>query len=278
MGKSSKGIVHIFLLIAVFALLIIGGYIYYGGYLKNKAPEENADSNVSKTGEDIIAPHPSQVPSPTPFYEFEIDLPEGMKLGSEWGKSGSVSVKTTEEIEQFYNKFRDDNGCPGSCSYLIKDNNLERQFAILRKISSLDNCKLTREVEEEIISFKLFAGGIETKDVIDVVWNDNLKECGLKFVGTDGYDVSLSNYEYQVGFIKEDIVIEIDFNLFPMGVFDEIDQLWSSIGYDFESGVCAGECSEKEVEYFESVDYEDPLIQKVIEAYDDAVLSFRLKS
>lgn len=275
-NKTSQGIGHLLLIFVVFGILAASVYVYSRDHFSKESIEEN---RISPGPTIKITPQPKSgnTPSPTSFYDFEIDLPEGMVLtpGSGWGQVSLVTVASLDEIRTYYFKYRDGDGCPGVCSSLIKEDVLEEQFTILKNVSTLEKCELTSDIRKQIDRFMLFARGIESKDIIDVVWNNNLKSCGLKFIGPDGYEVSLSNYEYQAGFIREDKLVKIDLPLFPVGIFHEVDSIWSDLGY--ENGSCNSTCLEKEVKYFENVDYKDSVIEKVIDSYDQTVKSFRFK-
>src|SRR3990167_5255013 len=135
---------------------------------------------------------------------FKITIPSNYENLEPW----NVSISTLSDLRNFYATARKE-GCPGPCSILIENDNLEKQFAALEKLADLDRCVLTNEVRKDINDFMLFSSGSESKAVIETIYNDNLKACGLKYIGQDGYDYWLGNYEYEAGFLKDGMVIEI---------------------------------------------------------------------
>ena len=178
-------------------------------------------------------------------------------------------------MRKFYATARKE-GCPGPCSILIENDNLEKQFAALEKLADQDRCVLTNEVRKNIYDFILFSSGSESKAVIETIYNDNIKVCGLKFIGQDGYDYWLGNYDYEAGFLKDGMVIEIRFELFPIGEFKEIDEIWRSIGYNSSSGIYSEEKLKKMEDYMENIDFESGVVKKIIDIYDKSVKSFEL--
>ena len=204
-------------------------------------------------------------------YPYRIQLIPSFDPNEVW----TVSINTLDDLRKHYQEASKE-GCPGPCSLLIEGNNLENQFEILTRVSNLPNCELNDEIKEEINNFYLFAGGIEDKKIIGTIYNPNLETCGLKHIGMDGYDYYLGNYEYEVGFIKDNKIIEIKFELLPIGKITEIDQIWQQIGYNFEESSLSGENWPKMEEYMKNINLEDGVIKQTINTFDDSVRSFTL--
>ena len=202
---------------------------------------------------------------------FKITIPSNYENLEPW----SVSISTLPDLRNFYSTARNE-GCLGPCSILIENDNLEKQFAALEKLADQDRCVLTNEVRKNIYDFILFSSGSESKAVIETIYNDNIKVCGLKFIGQDGYDYWLGNYDYEAGFLKDGMVIEIRFELFPIGEFKEIDEIWRSIGYNSSSGIYSEEKLKKMEDYMENIDFESGVVKKIIDIYDKSVKSFEL--
>lgn len=266
-GVSSVLLVLVILIVLV--ILVILGVVAVKSGIINQSILEKSLSTTKSAGVDRS---PTQVPTMTPASlnepGHEIDLPESM------GKQASVEISSLQSIRDIYDKAREEGGCPGPCSYLIEGDNLDKQFEILNNTAGLEECELTDDIEKDISDFKLFDGGIGSKDIIDVIWNENLNTCGIKFVGADGYDAWLGNYEYQVGFIKDERVVEIEFELFPLWVFPEVDEMWKDIGY--VDGSCNLDCNNKQLEYMKEIDFESSMIQSIIKIYDSSINTFKM--
>lgn len=203
-------------------------------------------------------------------YPYKIDLATNFVPRDVW----SVSINSLDDLRKFYQEAAVE-GCPGACSTLIEGDNLEKQFSILSKISTQTNCELTDSVKNELENFILFAGGIETKELIGLIYNNNLKTCGLRYVGQDGYDYWLGNYEYEAGFFKDNKIIEIRFELFPVGKYKEIDTIWKDLGYNFDDDSFEAENYGKMDNYMKNINLKEGPINSIIEIYDSFVKSFK---
>ena len=186
-------------------------------------------------------------------------------------KQFSLSSKTKQEIVDNYEKYKE-SGCPSNCGLLVGDPTLlQKQFDILTKISNLSTCTISTDDKKVIEKdFILFTGGIGSKKQIEAIKTKN-DQCGLKFIESDGFDVSINNYYYKFGFIKDDKIIDIRFNIFPHNSFKSVDNLWSNIGYDSATRSCDATCYTKEADYFEKFNIENKVEKEVIQAYDQII-------
>ncbi len=191
-------------------------------------------------------------------------------------KQFNFSIRSKQEILNEYEKFKD-GGCPSTCGRLVDDPSLlQKQFDILAKMNTLQNCTLSPTEKEEIKSnFILFSSGINTKFQIEGIKTNDGK-CGLKIVESGGFDVVLSNIYYKVSLFANDKVINIGFPIFPHGAFTSVDDLWKNIGFDFVNSVCDSSCIEKETEYFKKFNFNNNIEKQVIQTYDQifATLKF----
>jgi len=207
------------------------------------------------------------------LFSYKIDIPSNFEPAS---KPWSVRVNTLDEIRKIYGEAKKE-GCPGTCSTLIEGDNLEKQFEILAKVADLKDCVSTEEIVKDIENFILFDRGPGVNNVIATIYNENLEDCGLKIIGLDGYDYFLGNYTYKAGFLKDNKIVEIRFELFPIGKFMEIDEIWKSMGYDPGSGVMVNSENFDVMENFmNNIDFEAGVVKKVINIYDNSVKSFEL--
>lgn len=209
---------------------------------------------------------------------FEIELPPKVNL---LVYPASVSAQTTDEIRTPYQEIKEKDGdCPGPCGAFIDDLALiDKQFEILSEVAKLKSCNLSPDLVEKITDkFRLFARAIESKKLIEGIYNPNLGICGIRFIAADGYDVSIFNYFYKAGFLKDNKVINIQFGLFN-GAFEKIDQLLRSLSFQ-DNTSCYDNCIEKEIKYFQELEdpqkFAQPPLKEVIEAYDKSVKSFKL--
>jgi hypothetical protein len=153
------------------------------------------------------------------------------------------------------------------------------QFEILRRVSESADCQLSDGLKEEVRKkFILFDGAIGWKLDPESFYHDGLGVCGLKFWGMDSYDVDFDSYEYNVGFLVGDLIVQISMPLFPSGVLDEVDEMRGNLGFVDADGStsCGSDCFDKVWVFMENLNYSDPVVQKVMGVYDQVVLSFRL--
>lgn len=237
--------------------------LLYAVSLFGKSSKTKTDTPPTVAPKTVTAIPTIQVSeAPVAIPHYSIDLP-----------IAGVSIQAVQAIRETYAEYKKEGGCPGTCSFLIEGDMLEKQFALLTKVAALKTCVSTPELESEIKSFKLFDTGISSKKITGVIFNKNLNTCGIKFAGPDGYDASLGNYSYKAGFIKDGLVIRISGTLFPTSGVPETEALWKSFGY--VNDMCDSICYENEVAYMQKVQMTDPLIKNMIAIYDSAVESFR---
>lgn len=277
-NRFNHGIGHILLLVFIPVAIFIVYLFYKGSIIKSRVAETDDSSIITPTITQYLNASPTlalqrEDANTVSRNNFSITFPEGVNINNTL-TGATITIRTVNEIRNLYKDEKDSGGCPGACSTLIEGNNLENQFKILTDVDNLINCTLTDKVKMEINSFILFDGGPAAKDIIDTVWNGNIGKCGLKFIGPDGYDAWIGNYEYEAGFLVDDKVVEIRVALFPGGVFPEVDEMWSSFG--FKDGFCDAKCEEKQIAYMKNIDLKSPMIQNIINSYDTAVKSLRL--
>lgn len=207
----------------------------------------------------------------TDRYPYQINLVPNFVSQNEW----EVTISSLDELRKTYEQLATE-GCGGVCSILIADNNLQKQFDILEEVSTLENCNIENLSSSNLDEFVLFDSGPGSKALVDTIYNSNLGVCGVKLVGHDGYDSWLGNYKYHAGFIKDDKVVEVKFNLFPIGKFQEIDQIWTLLGYNFETNTMDAEGMEKMYEYMNTIQFEEGVVKELIDTYDRSTQSFQL--
>lgn len=190
-------------------------------------------------------------------------------------KQFGISVRSKQEIIDGYKKFKD-GGCPGPCGQFVGDPILlQKQFDILAKMNTLSNCVLSKQDYEEVKNnFILFTGGIGNKFLVEGIKTTNGK-CGLKIIESDGFDVSLSNFYYKIGFFVGDKVININLPVFPYNTFREVDDMWKSFGADLTNEICSSACYEKEVEYYKNFNVVNDIEKGVIKTYDQIISTIR---
>lgn len=190
-------------------------------------------------------------------------------------KKFNLSIGSKQDISDEYDKYKD-GGCPSTCGKLIADPILfQKQFDILSKMNSLQNCILTQNDKQEIQdNFILFSSGINKKYQISSIKTD-LNECGLKIIQTDGFDVSLSNIYYQTSLFVNNEIINISFPLYPHGIFSDVDLMWKSFGYDSTNEACDSSCLKKELEYYNNFSLDNNLEKEVIQTYDQIIKTLK---
>lgn len=272
---GQKGIASLMLLVIALSALvpILAGAAYF--YSKKTTP-----ANPTVLQNEVASPSPSQSTSPSPSTqpktksEFEIKLPQGVELSE---RNFEVSVETVDEIRKRYGEITSGElGCSGPCSEFMKNPDLlEKQFKILSDASTTKDCILSNNLKNDVTKdFWLFASAGEARESIEGIYNPNLGICGIKYLGSDGYDVDIYNLRYKAGFVKDNKVIRIDFTLVPTGIFKEVDQMVSQIGHTAD-GYCDESCAKKELDYFEN--YNDyPETKIVTKAYDESVKTLKL--
>lgn len=191
------------------------------------------------------------------------------------GKQFSVSIRSKQEIIDGYEKFKH-GGCPSTCGQLV-DNPilLQKQFDILAKMNTLSNCVLSKQDYEEIKNnFILFTGGIGNKFLVEGIKTINGK-CGLKIIESDGFDASLSNFYYKIGFLVGDKVININLPIFPYNTFREVDDMWKNFDADLTNQTCDAACYKKEVGYLNNFNVANVVEKQVIKTYDQIISTIR---
>jgi|GEM_PF-6601662 hypothetical protein len=189
-------------------------------------------------------------------------------------KQFSISIKTKQEIIDEYAQYKE-SGCPSTCGRFVDDPALLlKQFDILTTVGNSPTCAISTTDQEEIKKdYILHTGGIGGKKLVEGIKTSN-GQCGLKFIESDGFDVSIRNYYYKTSFIVDNNIVDIRFNIFPFDSFESVDKLWSDIGYDDTSG-CDATCYEKETDYFMSFSVDNKIEKEVIQAYDQIISSIK---
>ncbi len=272
------------IILIIFLLLGATGIFAYQNYqLKQKmvdrqptpSPQNliSSPSLISSTPTDESNTDLKAYTSQDNFVEFQYPEELSSLINS---KQFSLSSKTKQEIVDNYEKYKE-SGCPSNCGILTDDPTLlQKQFDILTKISNSSTCTISTDDKKAIEKdFILFTGGIGSKKQIEGIKTKN-GQCGLKFIESDGFDVSINNYYYKVGFIKDNKIIDIRFNIFPNNSFKSVDNLWSNIGYDSTTRSCDATCYEKEADYFEKFNIENKIEKEVIQAYDQIISTIEL--
>lgn len=187
----------------------------------------------------------------------------------------NLSIQSKQDIVNGFEKFKD-GGCPSTCGRFVADPSLlQKQFSILEKMNSLSDCVLSTVDKNDINdNFILFSGGISNKYQIEGIKLDN-GQCGLKMVASDGFDVSLDNIYYKVSFITNNKIINISFPMYPHNVSQDVDNLWTDIGFDSAKSVCDLSCIEKQSNYFKNINVNHNVEKQTIETYDQIVASLK---
>jgi len=270
-------------IIATFVLMVVVAAL--GGFLLGKSlakPRPVPVPPIAKITPTPEVPIPTSTTNPTANwktyrnekYRFEFKYPSYLdNLIS--SKQTNISAKTKQEIIDEYQEYQKSGGCPSTCGILAENQNLlQKQLLILSKINEQPDCILADDYKKEVKDdFILFARALGNK--IDISGIKTIqKKCGLKIIEFDGFDVSLTNYYYKVGFMNENKIIEISFKIFPHNAFDKVDKLWSSFGAGLD-GSCDASCYNNEVEYYEKFNLNDDLVKEVISTYDLILSTFK---
>ncbi|OHD92283.1 MAG: hypothetical protein A2W83_03670 [Sulfuricurvum sp. RIFCSPLOWO2_12_43_5] len=143
------------------------------------------------------------------------------------------------------------------------------------------DCRMNDELKNKFLGkeFKLFYGKGGPLQV-DLLYNNNLKKCAIRFIGSDGLDVSLDNFSYILAFIDGESIYFMRTSFYKIGIFDFVDLKLREIGYESSGGVvsCDSQCGKKEIEYFNYLSknvLNDPMIKKISEIYDQLFLTFK---
>jgi hypothetical protein len=271
--KSMKNII-IFVLVSIIAA---GGFYFY----KNQLP--NSDQKESSTKQEVnasLSPSPTTTPVVSTITHsedgIEFEYPEELKeLFS--SKIGGVNKKEKSKTIEEHEQYAKEGGCPGTCG-MFTDNPdlLLKQFDLLTKVSESDNCQLPSTLASEIKKdFLLFTGGSGSKFEVAGIQAKN-GECGLKIVESSGFDVSISNFYYKVGFINSDLeVTSLIWPIFPHNAFKSVDKMWQEIGFSAAEGTCDANCYEKQVKIFEDFSLTDPVVKEVVTTYDKIISSIK---
>lgn len=154
---------------------------------------------------------------------------------------------------------------------------LGEQLDMLRKTS---DCYLDDDLKNEFIAkkFKLFYGKGGPMHV-DILRNDNLGKCALRLIGSDGFDVSLDNFNYILTFIDGENIYSFRKPFYKAHTFDFVDSKLKEIGYEFlENGSvsCDNFCGKNTTNLFNQLSknlLNDPVVTKVYKIYDEMFLN-----
>ena len=211
-------------------------------------------------------------------YGFEFKYPEGLNKLDEMNHTNTidkiVQISTIEETREKLDEYKKLGGCPGNCSRLIEDADLfEKQFEILSKSNECSYSEeYKNEIKENLILLHWDPGKIY---IVDSIKNDNLQTCGLKLIGSAGYDAWIGNSYYTTVFLIDDKIITINLSLLRLGVFEEVDNFWEELGY--HDGRCDEICYEKMLKYLKDENFfNQELAKNVIKKYDYLVKSLKL--
>lgn len=281
----------IVLIVSLIGSLVLGSYFMlkkktssqYSTQTLLSSPSPQSDESKDKSGPVNQIGIKPDTSSKSASYEakskYDITLPSNMQVADNFYGQSFILVRTKDEIRKFYKDVTSGKvDCTGPCSDMVgKPKVLEKQLEILEKAYYSKNCQFPNSLKDEIAKeFILFAQASEEKYAIKGIYLPNLEVCGLSYIASDGYDVNTANFKYKVGFMKNDQVVEINWELFPTGVFKEVDELWTSFGRT-NDGLCEDECTEKDTQYFINFKASDPVVQIVSQAYEQSVKSFKLK-
>ena len=280
-----KIVINIGKILWVIILLLLGatGIFAYQNYQlkisQNVAQPISSPKTVAATASPLALPSPVTKPL-TNFetyknqdgsveFQYQSDLSSLIT-----SKQFSLSIKSKQEIIDNYDQYKE-TGCPSTCGRLVDDPSLlQKQFDILTKVSNSSTCTISTTDKEEIEKdYILQTGGIGGKKLVEGI-KTNDGQCGLKIIESDGFDVSLMNYFYKVGFLIDNKIIDIRFNIFPHDSFESVDRLWSNFGYDSSMG-CDAECNKMESDYFLKFNTENQIEKEVIKAYDQIISTIK---
>lgn len=154
---------------------------------------------------------------------------------------------------------------------------LEEQIDMLKKAT---NCQLDNKLKNKFLEkkFKLFFGKGGPVNV-DILYNDNLKKCALRLIGSDGLDVSLDNFNYILAFIDKESIYSMQRSFYKMGIFDFVDSKLEEMGYEVsERGAitCDNQCNKNTNELFNSLSKDilsDPIVKQILKIYDEMFLN-----
>ncbi len=192
-------------------------------------------------------------------------------------KSFSLTVDSQTEITAQFKKYADNGGCPSTCGQLADDPKLvEKQFQLLSQVADLPNCQITPALKDDISqNYILQSGGLGSKYLVDTIKNAS-DQCGIKLIKASGFDVSLRNFYYSAGFLKGDKFLTLSAQIYPIHAFPEVDNFWTSLGYDLADDSCSASCVEAQTKYFENFSVSDPLVKKVVLVYDQMVSTLKV--
>ena len=272
----------VIILTIILLLVVIGVFAYQNYLLKQQIDYSKTTSSPRPSViNPSVVPSTTSTPDPTADWEtyqsqdnfltfrYPKEL-ENLIFGKKV-KQFDLSIKSKQEIMDEYKKY-EESGCPSTCGMFVNDPDLlQKQFDVLDKIANSPDCTLSIADKEEIENnFILFTGGIGNKYQVETVKNANDK-CGLKIIESDGFDVSLGNFYYKVGFLINDKIVDIKFNIFPYNVSKEVDDLWTSIGFDLTNLSCDATCGEKEIEYFKKFSINNKIEKQMISTYNQII-------
>lgn len=258
MNKGFAEFVIIFMITLLFVSIL--SFRYLGS--NNSATTSEPASELSIDQLELIEQTDPSLDS------YSIELPENFT------EKEFVRLYTKEDLTQQYDDLKDSD-CPGICSLLTEEGRLDEQFEILESVSNLQDCKITSDLENDIIErFILFESGpgYLNKHQIEGIYNENIDACGLRHVGGGGFDLWIGNYSYKAVFLKENKIIRIGFPLYEYGRFDFIDEILIEIG--LVDGSCDSECYANMVDYMESMNFQEPEILRLIDIGDSSARSF----
>ncbi len=185
-----------------------------------------------------------------------------------------VTVQTTNQIRTYYQE-EAKQGCPGRCgSFKNSPELLGRQFELLQAVAQSPSCEkdtaLRQAVEKDFILFHLGVGRATNTNLL----RTDSGLCVVSIVESDGFDVALSNFEYEVAFRQGDTIYNMTLPIFTRDQITEIDAIWQGIGD--HNGSCDGECLEAEGEYYGTVNFATDPLAKLLQLYSDITKTMRM--
>lgn len=260
---NRKGNINIIILLVLVLIGVVAAY-----FLFPKAPV--TPKTATSPANEAVASVPSDWKTRS-LDESELRYPDYLtKFVS--GKSFSLTTDSKTAMTAQYKKFAADGGCPSTCGQLASDPALlEKQFQLLAQAENLPNCLATSEFKDDVSkNFILMSGGIGSKFLVDTIKNGS-GQCGIKLIQSSGFDVSLRNFYYTVGFLTGDKFLSLSAPIYPVNAFPEVDSFWKNLGYDFSTDSCSASCTDAQTKYFENFSVSDPLVKKVVSVYDQMV-------
>ncbi len=209
----------------------------------------------------------------TPDGTMTLKHPAGMSK-SYLSERSPVTVQTTNQIRAYYQE-EARQGCPALCgAFKNSPELLERQFELLQAVAQSQTCEndtaLRQAVEKDFILFHLGVGRATKTNLL----RTDSGLCVVSIVESDGFDVALSNFEYEVAFRQGDTIYNMTIPIFTRDQITEIDAIWQGIGD--HNGSCDGKCLEAEGEYYGTVNFAADPLAKLLQLYSDITKTMRM--